>query len=146
MVSRLQQHGDGKALVLDNALLEMLHIDADTPLQVQVSGGSLIVTPLGVEGGASETANEIKEIPFLPSSTSYPNPLMREYQALTDIKLRRTITATEAARLEEVRNHIAVIDAQETRPDAWDNQAETLRQELARLRDEVEALPDAFTA
>ena len=46
MIKTLQKHGNSQALVLDKAIMEMLNIDADTPLQVSVSNGSLIVTPV----------------------------------------------------------------------------------------------------
>jgi hypothetical protein len=73
----------------------------------------------------------------------YPVPLMREYHALVDKKLHRTITSVERTRLQEVRNQIAAIDGQRPIPDIWDIQAQKLRQELAEIRAEVEALPDA---
>ncbi len=46
MIKTLQKHGNSQALVLDKTIMEMLNIDADTPLQVSVSNGSLIVTPV----------------------------------------------------------------------------------------------------
>lgn len=78
-----------------------------------------------------------------PNAGAYPPPLMGEYDRLTDKKLHRTITPDERTRLQEVRNQIAAIDEQRSRPDTWDFQAQKLRQELALLRAEVEALPDA---
>ncbi len=68
---------------------------------------------------------------------------MQEYDALTDKKLRRTITPHERIHLQEVRNQIAAIDEQRPKPDNWDIQSQKLRQELAQLRAEVDALPDA---
>ena len=46
MVRTLKKHGNSQALVLDKAILDLLNITADTPLQMQVSGGSLIITPV----------------------------------------------------------------------------------------------------
>ncbi len=77
------------------------------------------------------------------STPRYPATLMQEYHALTDEKLRRTLTAAEAVRLQEIRNEIADIDRQRPKPDTWDIQAQKLRAELAQLRAEVDALPDA---
>ena len=74
----------------------------------------------------------------------YPAALMREYHLLTDKKLRRTLIPAEAARLQEIRDEIAAIDSRCSTPDTWDIQAQHLREELARLRAEVEALPDAL--
>jgi antitoxin component of MazEF toxin-antitoxin module len=45
MIKRLTKHGNSLALVIDKALLELLDIAADTPLEIQTDGRSLIVTP-----------------------------------------------------------------------------------------------------
>jgi antitoxin component of MazEF toxin-antitoxin module len=46
MVKRLVKHGNSLALVIDRPLLDLLHIDAETFLDVQVDGKSLVVTPV----------------------------------------------------------------------------------------------------
>ena len=46
MVKRLVKHGNSLALVIDRPLLDLLHIDAETFLDVQIDGKSLIVTPV----------------------------------------------------------------------------------------------------
>jgi antitoxin MazE len=45
MIKRLTKHGNSLALVIDRALLERLGISADTPLEIQTDGKSLIVSP-----------------------------------------------------------------------------------------------------
>ena len=45
MVQTLTRHGDGFALVLDQATLDSLGIGADTPVSVTVTGNTLVVTP-----------------------------------------------------------------------------------------------------
>jgi antitoxin component of MazEF toxin-antitoxin module len=45
MIKKLTKHGNSLALVIDKALLELLDISADTPLEIQTDGRSLIVTP-----------------------------------------------------------------------------------------------------
>lgn len=77
-----------------------------------------------------------------PPFPGYPAPLLAEYHALVDKKMRRTITELEAARLQEIREKIDEIDRQRPRPDIWDIQHQKLRDELAQLRAEIEALPD----
>lgn len=62
MVKTLQKHGNSQALVVDKALMEAMGIDADTPLQVMVSGNSLIVTPVHVGVGRERIAREIEEL------------------------------------------------------------------------------------
>ncbi len=46
MVKRLTKHGNSLALVIDRGVLNLLDIDADTPLTVTTDGTSLIVTPV----------------------------------------------------------------------------------------------------
>ena len=46
MIKTLQRHGNSQALVLDKPILELLGANEDTKLQLSVSGGSLIVTPV----------------------------------------------------------------------------------------------------
>lgn len=59
MVKTLQKHGNSHALVIDKALMEAMGIDADSPLQIVVSGNSLIVTPAHVGLGDERIAEEI---------------------------------------------------------------------------------------
>ena len=54
MIKTLQRHGNSQALVLDKPILEMLGARDDTPLQLSVSGGSLIVTPVNTGVGRGE--------------------------------------------------------------------------------------------
>jgi antitoxin component of MazEF toxin-antitoxin module len=46
MVKHLTQHGNSAALVLDKAVLELLHIDMKTPLELTTDGKSLIISPV----------------------------------------------------------------------------------------------------
>jgi len=62
MVKTLQKHGNSHALVIDKALMEVLGIEADSPLEVTVSGNSLIVTPVHVGVGRERIAQEIGEL------------------------------------------------------------------------------------
>ena len=45
MIKQLTKHGNSLALVIDKALLELLGISADTPLEIRTDGRSLIVSP-----------------------------------------------------------------------------------------------------
>lgn len=54
VIKTLQRHGNSQALVLDKPILEMLGARDDTPLQISVSGGSLIVTPVDTGVGRDE--------------------------------------------------------------------------------------------
>lgn len=46
MVKRMTRHGNSMALVIDRPVLELLNIDADTPLDITTDGDVLIITPV----------------------------------------------------------------------------------------------------
>lgn len=46
VIKRLTKHGNSLALVLDKPILELLKIDADTPLELVTDGSSLTVKPV----------------------------------------------------------------------------------------------------
>ena len=45
MVKRLTKHGNSLALILDRGVLDLLDIDANTPLSIRTDGKCLIITP-----------------------------------------------------------------------------------------------------
>lgn len=48
MVKKLTKHGNSLALIVDRAILDLLKIDADTPLEISTDGEVLIVAPVCV--------------------------------------------------------------------------------------------------
>lgn len=46
MVKKLTKHGNSLALVIDRAILDLLHIDSDTPLDISTDGKRLVVAPV----------------------------------------------------------------------------------------------------
>lgn len=46
MVKRMTKHGNSMALVIDRPILELLNIDADTPLDLTTDGEVLIIAPV----------------------------------------------------------------------------------------------------
>jgi len=46
MVKRMTRHGNSMALVIDKPILDLLNIDADTPLDITTDGEALIITPV----------------------------------------------------------------------------------------------------
>ncbi len=62
MIKTLQKHGNSQALVIDKTLMEVLGIQDDSPLQISVSGNSLIVTPVHVGVGRKQVADSIKKL------------------------------------------------------------------------------------
>ncbi len=45
MTKKLIRHGNSAALVLDKALLELLNVQMDTPLEVTTDGKNIIISP-----------------------------------------------------------------------------------------------------
>ena len=45
MIKRLTKHGNSLALVIDRGVLDLLEIDADTPLSITTDGRCLVVAP-----------------------------------------------------------------------------------------------------
>jgi antitoxin component of MazEF toxin-antitoxin module len=43
MVKKLTKHGNSLALVIDRPILDLLHIDSDTPLDISTDGERLVV-------------------------------------------------------------------------------------------------------
>lgn len=46
MIKKLTAHGNSAALIIDKPLLEILHIDMDTPLEIVTDGENLIISPV----------------------------------------------------------------------------------------------------
>lgn len=62
MIKKLQNHGNSKALVIDKPIMEALGIDADTKLQLTVSGNSLVVTPANVGVGRERVLESVAKL------------------------------------------------------------------------------------
>lgn len=45
MIKTLTRHGNSYALVIDKAILELLNIGPDSPLEISTDGKTLIVSP-----------------------------------------------------------------------------------------------------
>ena len=46
MIKNLTKHGNSLALVIDRPVLDLLKIDADTPLDISTDGQVLIISPV----------------------------------------------------------------------------------------------------
>ncbi len=46
MIKTLTKHGNSLALVIDRAVLDLLKIKADTPLDISTDGQVLVITPI----------------------------------------------------------------------------------------------------
>ena len=45
MQKTLTKHGNSYALIIDRAVMDLLHITPDTPLEISTDGEALVVTP-----------------------------------------------------------------------------------------------------
>jgi hypothetical protein len=73
----------------------------------------------------------------------YPKALQDEYEALIRKKLHRIMTPEEEVRLENVRTEINRRDRQSHSWSVWEQRAAEIDGDIADLRRELEALPDA---
>lgn len=46
MIKNLSKHGNSLALVIDRPILELLDIQAETPLEIKTDGEALIISPV----------------------------------------------------------------------------------------------------
>jgi len=48
MTKKLIRHGNSAALVLDKAILDLLKVEMDTPLEVTTDGKNIIISPQNI--------------------------------------------------------------------------------------------------
>jgi antitoxin MazE len=46
MLKKLTRHGNSLALVIDKGVLDLLNIDAQTPLEITTDGSTLLISPV----------------------------------------------------------------------------------------------------
>lgn len=61
IVKKLTRLGNSSALVVDRALMQLMDIDADTPLKVTVQGRRMTVEPLSDEERAAKFEQVMKK-------------------------------------------------------------------------------------
>lgn len=62
MVKKLTKHGNSMALVIDKAILEILNISEDTPLELSTDGKSLTISPVPSEERASKFDSALEKV------------------------------------------------------------------------------------
>ncbi|WP_447602689.1 AbrB/MazE/SpoVT family DNA-binding domain-containing protein [Nitrospira sp. Nam80] len=62
MIKKLQKHGNSMALLIEKPMMEALGIGEDTPLQVNISGQSLVVTPADVGIGKDRVMKSVSKM------------------------------------------------------------------------------------
>lgn len=59
MQKKLTRHGNSLALVIDRPVLDLLHIDAETPLDISTDGQVLIISPVHDAGRAQQVTGAL---------------------------------------------------------------------------------------
>lgn len=62
MVKTLTKHGNSLALVIDKPILELLKIDADTPLEITTDGQSLVISRATSTNGDDALEAALREV------------------------------------------------------------------------------------
>ena len=99
-----------------------------------------ILTPELPEGACVEL---IVADSSVESHPRYPEALEAAYSALIDKELEGNLTEAEACRLQDICNVIAEIDRLTLVDDIRTQRLDQIEAELAAIRAEIEALPDA---
>jgi len=61
MIKKLTRHGNSLALVMDRGVLDLLSIDADTPLDISTDGEVLIISPVRDEKRRKKFEEALRE-------------------------------------------------------------------------------------
>jgi len=62
MTKTLIKHGNSLALVIDKPILDMLQIDADTPLELTTNGNGLLISPVRDDARDQKLRAALKKI------------------------------------------------------------------------------------
>ena len=62
MTKKLIRHGNSAALILDKALLDLLKIQMDTPLEVTTDGRNVIISPQSIERAEATLLEALERI------------------------------------------------------------------------------------
>jgi antitoxin MazE len=46
MIKKMVRHGNSSALIIDKPIMELLNIDAKTPLEISTDGKNIIISPV----------------------------------------------------------------------------------------------------
>lgn len=69
MVKKLIKHGNSAALILDKALLEILHVNMDTSLEITTDGQNIIISPTTDENNESDLLSALDRVNKAHSKT-----------------------------------------------------------------------------
>lgn len=61
MIKKLTRHGNSLALIMDRGVLDLLGIEADTPLDISTDGEVLIISPVRDEKRKKKFEQAVRE-------------------------------------------------------------------------------------
>ncbi len=62
MIKTLTPHGNSAALILDKPLMQLLHINMNTPLEISTDGENLIISPARSKSHREKLQMALREI------------------------------------------------------------------------------------
>jgi antitoxin component of MazEF toxin-antitoxin module len=61
MIKTLTRHGNSYALIIDKPILDLLHIEADTPIEIRTDGDVLVLAPQREPGRQAKFEEALEE-------------------------------------------------------------------------------------
>lgn len=62
MIKKMVQHGNSSALIIDKPIMELLHIDDETPLEISTDGINIIISPVNDTGRMKRLDKSLEKI------------------------------------------------------------------------------------
>lgn len=62
MIKKMVQHGNSSALIIDKPIMDLLHIDPDTPLEISTDGTNIIISPVHDKARLKRLASSLEKI------------------------------------------------------------------------------------
>jgi len=62
MIKHLTTHGNSLALIIEKAILKLLHINQKTPLEINTDGRNLIISPVKDENRKKKVEAAMKKV------------------------------------------------------------------------------------
>ncbi|HQO09717.1 MAG TPA: AbrB/MazE/SpoVT family DNA-binding domain-containing protein [Clostridiales bacterium] len=62
MIKKLVKHGNSSALIIDKPIIEMLHIDENTNLELSTDGVNIIISPVSGINRTNLLKNSLQKI------------------------------------------------------------------------------------
>ena len=77
MIKTLTAHGNSAALIIDKALLEILNIDMNTPLEIVTDGENLIISPVRDDSQPDLVAKALEKVNGIAEDLTWEKTLKK---------------------------------------------------------------------